>query len=160
MPEAPSAETGQPTETPAAPPAAVVPDAPGTPAPAPVLDPAAEPAELATLREQAQTLTDQAQAAQERAEAAELDLARLTVIRTAQLPDTLADRLRGGTTDELTADATALAEIITGLITAAASPARTPAGRPPVEALRPAASARPEPVEDTPEQISRLVWGK
>jgi len=160
VPEAPSAETGQPTETLATPPVAAAPVSPVIPQPAPAIEPAAEPAELATLREQAQTLTDQAQAAQQRAEAAELDLARLTVIRTAQLPDTLADRLRGGTTDELTADATALAEIITGLITAATPAARTPAGRPPVEALRPAASARPEPVEDTPEQISRLVWGK
>ncbi|MDT8910895.1 hypothetical protein [Amycolatopsis sp. PS_44_ISF1] len=155
MPDAPPAETGQPAETPVAAPAAE-PDAPGVPQPAP----ATEPAELASLREQAQSLTDQAQAAQQRAEAAELDLARLTVIRTAQLPDSLADRLRGSTTDELTADATALAEIITGLITAATPAPRTPAGRPPVEALRPAASARPEPVEDTPEQISRLVWGK
>ncbi|MGH8919591.1 MAG: hypothetical protein ACRDZY_04460 [Acidimicrobiales bacterium] len=156
MPDAPSAETGQPTDTPAAPATVPAPDAPVIPQPAP----AAEPAELATLREQAQTLTDQAQAAQQRAEAAELDLARLTVIRTAQLPDTLSDRLRGSTAEELTADADALAEIITGLITAATPAPRTPAGRPPVEALRPAASARPEPVQDTPEQISRLVWGK
>ncbi|WP_326950253.1 hypothetical protein OG439_16585 [Amycolatopsis sp. NBC_01307] len=157
MPDAPSAETGQPADDPAAP---AAPDTPVVGQPAPAAEQADEPAELVSLREQAQQLTEQAAAAQQRAEAAELDLSRLTVIRAAKLPDALASRLSGATTEELTADAAALAEVITALVTAAAPPARSTAGRPPVEALRPAASAPAEPVEDTPEQISRLVWGK
>ncbi|MYW96008.1 hypothetical protein G3I59_36745 [Amycolatopsis rubida] len=157
MPEAPAAEPAQ---------AAAVPADPATPVPPvaaqpePAAEPPAEPAELATLREQAEQLTEQAAAAKQRAEAAELDLARLTVIRTAQLPDALAARLNGATAEELTADAAELAGVISALVTTAAPPARTATGRPPVEALRPAASAPAEPVEDTPEQISRLVWGK
>ncbi|WP_410673804.1 hypothetical protein [Amycolatopsis sp. cmx-4-68] len=157
MPETPPAEPAQTTETPETPAAPAAPTPPVAQQPAPAAE---QPAELATLREQAQQLTEQAAAAQQRAEAAELDLARLTVIRTAKLPDALASRLTGTTTEELTADATELAGVISALITAAAPPARTTAGRPPVEALRPAASAPAEPVEDTPEQISRLVWGK
>ncbi|WET76890.1 hypothetical protein P3102_22570 [Amycolatopsis sp. QT-25] len=153
MSDAPAAEPGQPTETPAAP-AAPAADAPVVPQ----QRPAAEPAELAALRDQAQQLTEQAAAAQQRAETAELDLSRLTVIRAAQLPDALASRLTGSTAEELTADAAALAEVITTLV--AAAPAPRMAGLPPVEALRPAASAPADPVEDTPEQISRLVWGK
>ncbi|WP_409182947.1 hypothetical protein F9C11_00255 [Amycolatopsis sp. VS8301801F10] len=105
-------------------------------------------------------MTEQAEASKQRAEAAELELARLTVVRTAQLPDALASRLNGTTTDELTADAAELAGVISALVAAAAPPPPTATGRPPVGALRPAASAPAEPVEDTPEQISRLVWGK
>lgn len=160
MPETPSAEPAQPTETPDTPAAPAAPSPPVVQQPAPATEQPADSAELATLREQAQQLSEQATAAQQRADAAELDLARLTVIRTANLPDALASRLTGTTTEELTADATELAGVISALITAAAPPARTTAGRPPVEALRPAASAPAEPVEDTPEQISRLVWGK
>ncbi len=160
MPETPSAEPAQTTEPPETPAAPAAPTAPVAQQPAPAAEQPAEPAELTSLREQAHQLTEQAAAAQQRAEAAELDLARLTVIRTAKLPDALASRLTGTTTEELTADATELAGVISALVTAAAPPARTTAGRPPVEALRPAASAPAEPVEDTPEQISRLVWGK
>ncbi|GAA4527473.1 hypothetical protein [Amycolatopsis samaneae] len=145
--------------TPAAPAAQPEPDT-STPRPAVAVEQPAEPAEVATLREQAQQLTAQAEAAQQRAEAAELDLARLTVVRAANLPDALAARLRGTTEQELAADATALAEVISALVTAAVPAPRAPAGRPPVETLRPAASAPAEPVTDTPEQISRLVWGK
>jgi len=154
MPEAPASEPIQPAgDTPA--PATAPPVASQ---PAPAVGPPADPAELTTLREQAEQLTEQAAAAQHRAEAAELDLARLTVIRTAQLPDALASRLNGTTAEELATDAAALAGVISALVAAAAPPART--GRPPVETLRPAASAPAEPVEDTPEQISRLVWGR
>ncbi|WP_410648163.1 hypothetical protein [Amycolatopsis sp. cmx-4-54] len=131
---------------------------PPTPRPAAAAEKPAEHPELATLREQAQQLTAQAETAQQRAERAELDLARLTSIRSAHLPDALAARLHGASEDELKADAAALAEIITALIDAAAPPARAATAQP-VEALRPAASAPIEPVEDTPEQISRLVWG-
>lgn len=159
MSDAPSAETGQPTDTPAAP-AAPPADPPAGPQDSLAVEQAIEPAELVTLREQAQQLTEQAAAAQQRAEAAELDLSRLTVIRAAKLPDALASRLTGSTTEELTADAAELAEIITALVAAAAPPVRVAAGHPPVEALRPAASAPAEPVADTPEQIRRLVWGK
>lgn len=151
-PQTPSADQGgqQPPpveQQPATPPAAVP----------PAQDPATLPdwaqQQLTELRTQADT----AQALGQRAAIAEGQLTRLTVARAIGLPDQLADRLRGSTEEELTADARRLAELLP-------PPAQTPAAPPqvrPVESLHPAGYGTPaEPVVDEPGAIGRLVFGK
>ena len=91
---------------------------------------------------------------------AEAALSRMTAARAAGLPDQLADRLRGGTAEEMAADATALAALLGGTTPPApASAAPTTAQGRPVETLRPASATAAPPAEDTPEAIARLVWG-
>jgi hypothetical protein len=120
--------------------------------------------ELTTRYEQARKDAELAQQHQQRAEQAEGQLARLTVGRAAGLPDAIADRLRGSSEQELTADAAALVAAIAAMTipTATTPPGVPPAAVPglPVEALRPASAVGTAgPAEDTPEQIGRLVWG-
>lgn len=183
----PTPATTSPATPPGTAPGSVAPAAVPAPAPAaPVTPPPApQPATgqptdlgaLATLHTQLQELTTRyeqarkdaelAQQHQQRAEQAEGQLARLTVGRTAGLPDVIADRLRGSSEQELTADAAALVAAITAMTIPATT--TTPPGVSasaavpglPVEALRPASAVGTAgPVEDTPEQIGRLVWGK
>lgn len=120
--------------------------------------------DLTTRYEQAQQAAQQSAAHQQRAEQAEQQLARLTVARAAGLPDAIADRLRGGTDQELVADAAALVAAITAMTTPALTPPLVPPATVPglpVEALKPASPVGTAgPVEDTPEQIAQLVWGK
>lgn len=123
----------------------------------PVQDPAALPdwarQQLTELRAQAET----AQLLEQRAALAEGQLTRLTVARAIGLPDQLADRLRGGTEEELTADARRLAEL---LPPAPQAPAAPPQVRP-VESLHPAGYGTPaEPLIEDPAAIGRLVFGK
>ncbi|GJF06594.1 hypothetical protein [Pseudonocardia sp. D17] len=62
-------------------------------------------------KSEAQRFAEQLADANRRAEEAELGRLRERVARRAQLPDELADRLRGNTEEELTADAKALAAL-------------------------------------------------
>ncbi|GAY12042.1 hypothetical protein [Pseudonocardia sp. N23] len=62
-------------------------------------------------KSETQRFTEQLADANRRAEEAELGRLRERVARRAQLPDELADRLRGNTEEELTADAKALAAL-------------------------------------------------
>ncbi|MFI9381228.1 hypothetical protein [Kutzneria sp. NPDC052558] len=91
---------------------------------------------------------------------AEAALTRMTAARAAGLPDQLADRLRGGTAEELAADAAELAALLGGTastIPPSAPPIPAP-GRP-VETLRPSSASGTPTTEQTPEEISRLLFG-
>lgn len=164
-PAAPASPATPPPTTP--PPAA--PAAP--PAPAAV---AGDPAELTARLAAVTAELDQARTAAARtselestteglrrqAAEAEAALSRMTAARAAGLPDELADRLRGGTAEEMAADAAALAALLGGTTpTGPASAAPTTAPGRPVETLRPASATAAPTTDDTPEAIARLVWG-
>lgn len=81
-----------------------------------------------------------------RIQSLESDLLRERVGRRLNLPDELVDRLRGGTEDELLADA----EKLVGLIGA------RPASRKPAEQLRGGLDPEREPEEDPKEAVRRI----